>query len=97
MHVVNAQQEEKMEPLKIHVTKVIDFGTIVSIVGTDIESQLSVVVHVDHRPFQIIWDAWQKAGFPQPVTFGADGLTLNLAFDSDEDGDSNDVEHVHAA
>ena len=72
-----------MDPIRIRVTRIIDFGTVVSIVGTDAESNDPIVVHVDHRPFQTIWDAWQLADFPQPITFDADRLTLDLAIDPD--------------
>ena len=46
-----------MSPIKVRVTKIMDFGTVVSIIGVDTESQQSVVIHVDHRPFQAIWNA----------------------------------------
>ena len=72
-----------MSPIKVRVTKIMDFGTVVSIIGVDTESQRSVVIHVDHRPFQAIWNAWRKEGFPQPVAFDAHKLTLNLAIDPD--------------
>jgi hypothetical protein len=74
-----------MEPVRIRVNRILDFGTIVSIVGVDTDSNEPVVVHVDHRPFQAIWDAWKAANFPQPITFDADNLTLNLGLDPDEE------------
>jgi len=73
-----------MEPVRIRVTRIMDFGTIVSIIGTDIESNQPVVVHVDHRPFQAIRDTWKAMNFPQPVEFDADCLTLNLDVELDE-------------
>ena len=72
-----------MEPIRIRVTRILDFGTIVSIVGID-DSNAAVVVHVDHRPFQAIWDAWKAANFPQPITFDAERLTLNLGLEPDQ-------------
>jgi hypothetical protein len=60
-----------------------DFGTIVSIVGTDIVSNKPIMVHVDHRPFQAIWDTWKSANFPQPISFDAERLTLNLDVELD--------------
>ncbi len=74
-----------MEPVRIRVSRVMDFGTVVSIVGTDVSTGEPVIVHVDHRPFQVIWDAWRAAGFPQPVEFDADNLTLSLGIDADDD------------
>ena len=73
-----------MEPIRIRVSRIIDFGTIVSIVGTDTSSQKPVVVHVDHRPFQSIWETWRAAGFEQPISFDAERLTLNLDLDPDD-------------
>jgi hypothetical protein len=73
-----------MEPIRIRVTRIIDFGTIVSIVGIDLESNAPVMVHVDHRPFQTIRDTWKAANFPQPITFDAENLTLNLGLEPDE-------------
>lgn len=72
-----------MEPIRIRVTRIMDFGTIVSIVGTDIVSNKPIMVHVDHRPFQAIWDTWKSANFPQPISFDAERLTLNLDVELD--------------
>ena len=80
-----------MEPIRIRVTRIIDFGTIVSIVGMDVVSNKPIMVHVDHRPFQAIWDTWKAANFPQPITFDADRLTLNLDVELDGDGEEPDV------
>jgi hypothetical protein len=76
-----------MEPIRIRVTRIIDFGTIVSIVGTDLDSNKPIMVHVDHRPFQSIWDTWKAANFPQPIAFDAERLTLNLEVETDETDD----------
>ncbi|MGH6890211.1 MAG: hypothetical protein ACREHF_13620 [Rhizomicrobium sp.] len=76
-----------MEPVRIAVSRIIDFGTIVSIVGVDISSQESVVVHLDHRPFAAVWEAWRAAGFPEPIEFDAEALTLRLDVDDDQGGD----------
>lgn len=73
-----------MQPIRVRVTRVIDHGTVVSVVGIDAESNEPVVVHVDHRPFQAIWDGWQAEGFPQPITFDAERLTLSLGIEPDE-------------
>jgi hypothetical protein len=40
-----------MQPMRMRVDRVIDFGTIVSLVGIDLETARPVTVHVDHRPF----------------------------------------------
>jgi hypothetical protein len=80
-----------MEPIRIRVTRIMDFGTIVSIVGTDIVSNKPIMVHVDHRPFQAIWDTWKAANFPQPIAFDAERLTLNLDVELDEFADEPTV------
>lgn len=86
-----------MEPVRIRVTRIIDFGTIVSIVGIDIESNSTVTVHVDQRPFQAIWEAWGAAGFPQPVEFDPENLTLNLDIHPDQEKDGVDHDQPPAA
>jgi hypothetical protein len=81
-----------MEPIRIRVTRIMDFGTIVSIVGTDIVSNKPIMVHVDHRPFQAIWDTWKAANFPQPIAFDAERLTLNLDVELEEFDDEPAVQ-----
>jgi hypothetical protein len=39
-----------MQPLRIRIDRIVDFGTIVSLVGIDIETAKPVTIHVDHRP-----------------------------------------------
>jgi hypothetical protein len=67
-----------MQPMRMRVDRVIDFGTIVSLVGIDLETARPVTVHVDHRPFAEFWQAWRDAGFPQPIEYDAEGCTLSL-------------------
>ena len=74
-----------MQPLRIRVERVIDFGTIVSLVGVDTDNQQRVTVHIDHRPFEAFWQAWREAGFSQPIEYDADGLTLSLEMMPDDD------------
>lgn len=86
-----------MDPVKIRVSRIIDFGSIVSIVGIDTDSDEPVVVHVDRRPFAEIWKAWSTAGFPQPIEFDADNLTLKLDIDLDDGGITPELDHAPAA
>jgi hypothetical protein len=74
-----------MKPFLIRVSRLIDFGTIVSLVGTDIETGDPITVHVDHRPVAAFWTAWQDAGLPQPIEYDADKLTLSLAPVAEDD------------
>jgi hypothetical protein len=76
-----------MQPLRIRIERVVDFGTIVSLVGVDTETQQQVTVHVDHRPFEAFWQAWRGAGFSQPIEYEADRLTLRLDM-APEDGET---------
>jgi hypothetical protein len=74
-----------MKPLRIRINRIIDHGTIVSLVGVDSETDKPVTVHVDHRPFASFWEAWREAGFPQPIEYEADRLMLHLDMLPDED------------
>ena len=77
-----------MEPVRIRVTEILDFGKVISVIGIDLESQKQVVVHVDHRPWKAVMDSWRTNDLPAPVSFGAVHLTLSLEMSPDEpDGD----------
>ena len=67
-----------MQPLRIRIDRIVDFGTVVSLVGIDTETALPVIIHVDHRPFAAFWKAWWEAGLPQPVEYATDRLMLHL-------------------
>ena len=67
-----------MKPLRIHIDRIVDFGTVVSLIGIDTETAMPVTIHVDHRPFAAFWQAWWEAGLPQPIEYDADRLTLHL-------------------
>jgi len=77
-----------MQPLRIRIERIIDFGTVVSLVGVDTQTDMPVTIHVDYRPFAAFWQAWWEAGLPQPVEYDADRLMLHLdmlpADDADE-------------
>jgi hypothetical protein len=67
-----------MKPLRIRIDRIVDFGTVVSLVGIDTETAMPVTIHVDHRPFAAFWQAWWEAGLPQPIEYDADRLMLHL-------------------
>jgi hypothetical protein len=67
-----------MQPLRIRIDRIVDFGTVVSLVGIDAETAMPVTIHVDHRPFAAFWKAWWEAGLPRPVEYAADRLLLHL-------------------
>jgi hypothetical protein len=77
-----------MRPMRVRIDRVVDFGTIVSLIGADIDSAKPVTIHVDHRPFAAFWEAWREAGFPQPIEYAADRLLLSLdMMPVDDDGE----------
>jgi hypothetical protein len=55
-----------MKPFRFRVNRLIDFGTIVSMVGIDADTGRPVTVHVDHRPFAEFLAAWRQADLPYP-------------------------------
>ena len=77
-----------MKALRIRIDRIVDFGTVVSLVGVDTETVMPVTIHVDHRPFAAFWEAWRAAGFLQPIEYATDRLMLHLdmlpADDADE-------------
>ena len=76
-----------MQPLRIRIDRIVDFGTVVSLVGIDTETAMPVTIHVDHRPFAAFWQAWWEAGLPQPIEYDADRLMLHLDMMPDDDAD----------
>jgi hypothetical protein len=67
-----------MKPFRIQVSRLVDFGAIVTLIGVDAEASKPVTIHVDYRPFDVVWVAWRDIGSKQPIEYAADGLTLSL-------------------
>jgi hypothetical protein len=89
-----------MQPLRIRIDRIVDFGTVVSLVGVDTTSAMPVTIHVDHRPFAAFWQAWWEAGLPQPAEYDADRLMLHLDMMPDDDADEVqlvELDNSHAA
>jgi hypothetical protein len=76
-----------MKPLRIRIDRIVDFGTVVSLVGIDTGTAMPVTIHVDHRPFAAFWQAWRDAGFPQPIEYDANRLMLHLDLMPDDDAE----------
>ena len=76
-----------MQPLRIRIDRIVDFGTVVSLVGIDTKAAMPVTIHVDHRPFSSFSEAWRESGLAQPIEYEADRLTLRLDMLPADDGD----------
>lgn len=72
-----------MHALKIRVDRIVDFGTIVGVIGVDLATSQAVVVHIDHRPLSAVYNSWRTAGLSEGMAFSADSLTLQLGIDPD--------------
>jgi hypothetical protein len=70
--------------LRVRVQRIIDFGTIVGVIGIDSETEKPVTVYVDHRPFQPFCQIWQAG----PSVLDADHVTLTLNLKPDQNGES---------
>jgi hypothetical protein len=77
-----------MQPLRIRIDRIADFGTVVSLVGVDTETALAVTIHIDHRPCALFWNTWCEAGLPQPIEYAADRLMLRLDMIPAEHGEN---------
>jgi len=88
-----------MKPFRIRVNRLIDFGAIVTLIGVDVETSKPVTIHVDYRPIDVVWAAWQDIGSKQPLEYAAEGLTLALgvAADHREEAASDDVQTLQPA
>ncbi len=67
-----------MKPLRIHIHRIVDLGTIVSLQGVDAETAEPVSIHIDRQPSGAFLEAWHAAGCPEPIEYVADRLMLYL-------------------
>jgi hypothetical protein len=77
-----------MKPFRIKVSRLIDFGAIVTLIGVDAETSKPVTIHVDYRPFGVVWAAWRDVGSKQPIEYAAEGLTLSLGLAADDQSEA---------
>ena len=75
-----------MDSIRIRVDQIFDFTNIVTVIGTDLGSNRPLAIHVDHKPFQTLWELWRLVDLPQPVAFDGDRLILALDFTDEPDG-----------
>ena len=76
-----------MQPLSIRIDRIVDFGTVVSLVGFDTKAAMPVTIHIDYRPFSSFSEAWREGGLPQPIEYAADRLMLRLDMLPTDHGD----------
>ena len=69
-----------LQPLRIRIERIVDFGPVVSLTGTDTETAEAVTVHIDHRPFAVFRRALQEAGLAPSMEYAANQLMLHLDF-----------------
>jgi hypothetical protein len=67
-----------LQPLRIRIDQIADFGLVVSLVGVDIQTGMPVTIHVDHRPFAEVYRKLQQSGLPDRIEYAADRLMLHL-------------------
>jgi hypothetical protein len=77
-----------MQPLRIRIDRVVDFGTVVSLVGVDAETAEPVAIHIDYRAFAAFWATWREMGSLPPVEYTAERLILQLDMQPVEGADS---------
>jgi hypothetical protein len=77
-----------MDPLRMRIDRIVDFGSIVSLVGLDLETQMPVTIHVDHRPFAAAEAMLNDAGLALHAEYAADRLLLDLTMRPDQHADT---------
>ena len=82
-----------MQPLRIRLDRIADFGEVVSLIGIDIETAELVTVHIDHRPVAVFRRAAREAGLPTPVEYEAAGVLLHLDFSTAAVGTETEPRH----
>ena len=67
-----------LQPLRIRIERIVDFGPVVSLTGTDTETAEAVTVHIDHRPFAVFRRALQKTGLAPTMEYAVRQLILHF-------------------
>ena len=86
-----------MDPVRVRVQHIIDFGSTVSIVGIDLASNEPVMVHIDHRPFESVFADQGSSSKSKPVRLEADGLMLSLDIAPEDDNGDGERQQQAAA
>ena len=67
-----------MEIIRMRLTRVVDFGPVVSLSGTELTTQRAMTVHLDHCPSLGIGVALRALQFAPPMVFDAEHLLLSI-------------------
>ena len=70
-----------MNPVRMRIQQIMDFGAMVSISGIDLELNRPVVIHIDYRPVERVSELWRSVSEAASDVFEADGLLLEVGFD----------------
>jgi hypothetical protein len=79
-----------LEPVRIQLSEIIDFGVFITLVGVDAETNEPIAVYVDRRPPQSFLQAWQAEDLPEPILYQAERLmlTIDILLPDDPAGDT---------
>jgi hypothetical protein len=75
--------EVSMHAMRIRVDRVVDFGTSVSLIGIESDTEQPIAVHLDYMPIAACSLAQHEAESLLPIEYDARGLTLTLDFTSE--------------
>jgi hypothetical protein len=70
--------EMSMHAMRIRVDRVVDFGTSVSLIGIESDTEQPIAVHLDYRPLAACSLAQHEAESSLLIEYDARGLTLTL-------------------
>jgi hypothetical protein len=78
-----------MQPLRLRVYRIVDFGSIVSLICGDPDTASGVTIHIESEPLKsnLLSKIRRHAGCGKPVQYAADRLLLHLDMLPADDGD----------
>lgn len=57
---------------RLRIDGFVDHGSVVQLVGHDLDTDRFTIIGFDRRPFEAFWLDWHAAGRPNPVAFDPD-------------------------
>jgi|SRR5579863_1926588 len=78
-----------MPPLRFRVYRIVDFGSIVSLICGDPDAGTGVTIHIESEPLKsnLLSKVRHQRGCGRPVQYAADRLMLHLDMVPADDGD----------